>query len=134
MAIERFQSEKVSEPPPETWSNCLVADNHVYIAGMTARGADFKPLAEMDEYEQAKVCLTKIRHLIEAAGGSMADIVRVNIFVTNIRNREEVWRARREFFSGDFPVSTLVEVSALAAPEMNVEIEAEGVLDSSAGV
>ena len=59
---------------------------------------------------------------------------RVNIFVTNIRNREEVWRARREFFSGDFPVSTLVEVSALAAPEMNVEIEAEGVLDSSAGV
>ena len=82
MAIERFQSEKVSEPPPETWSNCLVADNHVYIAGMTARGADFKPLAEMDEYEQAKVCLTKIRHLIEAAGGSMADIVRVNILVT----------------------------------------------------
>ena len=58
----------------------------------------------------------------------------MNIFVTNIRNREEVWRARREFFSGDFPVSTLVEVSALAAPEMNVEIEAEGVLGASAGV
>ena len=132
MAIERVQSEKVSEPPPETWSNCLVADDRVYIAGMTARGADFKPLADMDEYEQARVCLTKIKHLIEAAGGSMADIVRVNIFVTDIRNREEVWRARREFFTGDFPVSTLVEVSALAAPEMNVEIEAEGVLGASA--
>ena len=132
MAIKRIQSENVSEPPPETWSNCLVADGHVYIAGMTARGADFKPLAEMDEYEQAKVCLNKIKHLIEAAGGSMADVVRVNIFVTNIRNREEVWRARREFFSGDFPVSTLVEVSALAAPEMNVEIEAEGLLGASA--
>ena len=132
MAIERVQSEEVSEPPPATWSNCLVADNHVYIAGMTARGGDFKPLAEMDEYEQARVCLTKIKHLIEAAGGSIADIVRVNIFVTDIRNREEVWRARREFFSGDFPVSTLVEVSALAAPEMNVEIEAEGVLGVSA--
>ncbi len=133
MAIERIQSAEVSEPPPETWSNCLVAGDRVFIAGMTARGADFKPLADMDEYEQAKVCLTKIRHLIEAAGGSMADIVRVNIFVTDIRNREEVWRARREFFSGDFPVSALVEVSALAAPEMTVEIEAEGVLGGSAG-
>ena len=132
MAIERIQSAEVSEPPPETWSNCLVAGDRVFIAGMTARGADFKPLADMDEYEQAKACLAKIRHLIEAAGGSMADIVRVNIFVTDIRNREEVWRARREFFSGDFPVSTLVEVSALAAPEMTVEIEAEGVLGGSA--
>ena len=131
MTIKRVQSSDVSEPPPETWSNCLVAGDRVFVAGMTARGADFKPLADMDEYEQAKACLAKIRHLIEAAGGSMADIVRVNIFVTDIRNREEVWRARREFFSGDFPVSTLVEVSALAAPEMNVEIEAEGVLGGS---
>ena len=128
MAIKRIQSAEVAEPPRETWSNCLVAGDRVFIAGMTARGADFKPLAEMDEYEQARVCLAKIKRLIEAAGGTMADIVRVNIFVTDIRNREEVWRARREFFSGDFPVSTLVEVSALAAPEMNVEIEAEGVL------
>ena len=133
MAIQRVQSTEVAEPPPETWSNCLVAGDRVFIAGMTARGADFKPLAEMGEYDQAKACLIKIERLIEAAGGSMADIVRVNIFVTDIRNREEVWRARREFFSGDFPVSTLVEVSALAAPEMTVEIEAEGVLDAAAG-
>ncbi len=132
MTIERIQSADVAEPPPETWSNCLVTGSHVYIAGMTARGDDFKPLAGMDEYEQAKVCLIKIRRLIEAAGGSMADIVKVTIFVTDIRNREEVWRARREFFSGNFPVSTLVEVSALAAPEMTVEIEAVGVLGGSA--
>ena len=149
MAIERVQSAEVPEPPPETWSNCLVAGDRVFIAGMTARGADFKPLADMDEYEQrqgalphqapsggerfslieqARACLIKKPR----SRGSMADIVRVNIFVTDIRNREEVWRARREFFSGDFPVSTLVEVSALAAPEMTVEIEAEGVLGGSA--
>ena len=132
MSIERVQSEKVSEPPPETWSNCLVADNHVYIAGMTARGADFKPLADMDEYEQAKVCLTKIKHLIEAAGGSMADIVRVQHFRHEHPEPGRGMACPAEFFSGDFPVSTLVEVSALAAPEMNVEIEAEGVFGASA--
>ena len=65
---------------------------------------------------------------MEAAGGRMDDIVKVQIFVTDITRREEVWQTRREFFSGDFPVSTLVEVRALAAPELLVEVEAMGVL------
>jgi 2-iminobutanoate/2-iminopropanoate deaminase len=42
----------------------------------------------------------------------------------NIGNNTEVWRARQEFFSGDFPCSTLVEVRSLATPEILVEIEA----------
>ena len=62
--------------------------------------------------------------MVEAAGGAMADVVKVTIYVTNIKNNTKVWAARREFFTGDFPASTLVEVSALAAPEILVEIEA----------
>jgi len=54
----------------------------------------------------------------------MADVVKVIIYVTNIKNNTKVWKARAEFFSGNFPVSTLVEVRALAAPEILVEIEA----------
>ena len=73
---------------------------------------------------QAKAVFTKIKHLIEAAGGTMNDIIRVDIYVTDIKQREEVWKARKEFFTGDFPASTLVEVSALATPELLVEIEA----------
>jgi enamine deaminase RidA (YjgF/YER057c/UK114 family) len=68
---------------------------------------------------------------MEAAGGHMDDIVKVVIYVTDIKRREEVWAARREVFSGDFPVSTLVEVSALASPELLVEIESIGVLGSA---
>ena len=77
-----------------------------------------------DEYEQAKAIFAKISSLIAAAGGSMADVVKVQIFVTDIAEREKVWRARREVFSGDFPVSTLVQVAALADPAVKVEIEA----------
>ena len=44
--------------------------------------------------------------------------------MTDIANNTKVWQARREFFTGDFPASTLVEVSALAAPEILVEIDA----------
>jgi 2-iminobutanoate/2-iminopropanoate deaminase len=54
----------------------------------------------------------------------MADIVKVTIFVTDITQREKVWQARREFFTGNFPASTLVQVAALANPSIRVEIEA----------
>jgi 2-iminobutanoate/2-iminopropanoate deaminase len=124
---KRVSSPSVPEPPPQTWSNCLVVGNQVYIAGMVARsGAQL--LGGDSMYEQARAVFGKIKHLMEAAGGRMDDIVKVQIFVTDIKRREEVWKARREVFTGDFPVSTLVEVSALAAPDLLVEVEAVGVL------
>ncbi len=118
--IVRAVSPEVGEPPAGTWSNCLVAGGIAYIAGMTARGGE----ENGDEYVQARAILGKIRHLVEAAGGAMADIVKVTIFVTDITQREKVWQARREFFTGNFPVSTLVQVAALAMPSLRVEIDA----------
>jgi 2-iminobutanoate/2-iminopropanoate deaminase len=118
-SIVRATTPAVPEPAPGTWSNCLVVGGIAYIAGMTARGADLG-----DEYTQAKAIFTKIRHLVEAAGGTMADVVKVTIFVTDISQREKVWQARQEVFTGNFPASTLVQVAALAAPELKVEIEA----------
>ena len=61
----------------------------------------------------------------------MADVAKVTIYVTNIMNNTEVWRARKEAFTGDFPASTLVEVSALAKSEILVEIEAIAYIGSS---
>ena len=116
-SIVRATSPQVPEPQPGTWSNCLVVGDIAYLAGMTGAGED--------EYAQAKAIFAKLGHLVEAAGGSKADIVQVTIFVTDIMRREEVWRARREFFvSGNFPVSTLVQVAALANPSLKVEINA----------
>ncbi len=127
-SIIRAVSPEVSEPPAGTWSNCLVAGGIAYIAGMTARGS-----GEGDEYAQAKAIFGKIRHLVEAAGGNMADIVKVTIFVTDITQREKVWQARREVFTGNFPVSTLVQVAALADPSLKVEIDAVAHIGASSG-
>ena len=129
-AKQRMSSPHVSEPPPQTWSNCLVVGNQVFTAGMTARTGT-EVVGGTSMYEQTQAVFTKIKHLIEAAGGHMDDVVKVNIFVTDITRREEVWQARREFFTGNFPVSTLVEVSALAAPELLVEIEAVAILGAA---
>jgi enamine deaminase RidA (YjgF/YER057c/UK114 family) len=122
MTIRRVTSPNVPEPPPERWSNCLVCDGIAYVSGMVARGAP--NLEKLDEYEQAKVIFGKIKGMLEAAGGAMADVVKVTIFVTNIKNNTKVWKARAEYFKGNFPASTLVQVAALAAPEILVEIEA----------
>src|SRR5438094_6687639 len=119
MSIARATTPHVPEPQPETWSNCLVANGVAYVAGMTASGGDLS-----DEYTQAKAIFGKIKHLVEAAGGTMADITTVTIFVTDIREREKVWQARQEVFTGNFPASTLVQVAALATPALKVEIKA----------
>jgi len=118
MSIVRATTPEVPEPAAGTWSNCLVVDGVAYIAGMTARDS------AGDEYAQAKEIFGKIRHLVEAAGGGITDVVKVTIFVTDISQREKVWQARREFFTGNFPTSTLVQVAALATRALKVEVNA----------
>ena len=131
MTMKRVISPNLKEPAPGTWSNCRVYGNQVFVAGMTAGDGKGGVLGDGSMYSQAKETFTKIRHLVGAAGGTMNDIIRLDIYVTDIKQREEVWRARREFFTGDFPTSTLVEVRALATPKLLVEINAIGFLAGS---
>lgn len=132
MSKHRISSPHVAEPPERTWSNCLVVGDQVFIAGLVARGATFDAEIEtIDPYEQAVVVFTKMQHLMEAAGGCIDDVVKVLIYLTDIDDRDAIWAARREFFSGDYPVSTLIEVSKLVRPELKVEIEAIGILGAS---
>ncbi len=124
MPIRRVTSPKAPEPQPGLWSNCVVVDGVAYVSGLTARAKDFTTIEGNDEYAQSRVIFEKMKGLIEAAGGTMSDVVKLTIFVTNIANREKVWAARREVFTGDFPAASLVQVAALATPEILVEIEA----------
>ena len=121
--ITRYTSPKVKEPAPKLWSNCIVCDGIAYIAGLTSRNADGVTIDGKDEYEQTKIIFQKHKALIEAAGGKMADFTKLTIFVTQIENNKQVWEARSEFFSGNFPACSLVEVSKLATPKIYVEIE-----------
>ena len=132
MSKRRIRANTVGEPPEGTWSNCLVIDRHVYIAGMTSRSDEFDKIVGDNAYEQSKAIFNKIKALIEAAGGTMSDIVKVNVFLTDVNDRQQVWEARREYFGGDFPVSTLLEISKLVHPDMLVEIEAVGILGAGA--
>lgn len=123
---KRSSSPAVAEPVPGMWTNCMTVGNIAYISGMTARANDRVTIQGKDEYEQSCVIFQKIKDLTEAAGGSINDVVKMTIFVVNIEHNHLVWKARQEFFSGDFPACTLVEVKSLAkgaSAEILVEIE-----------
>jgi 2-iminobutanoate/2-iminopropanoate deaminase len=125
MPRTRVTIPNVAEAGPGLWSNCIRAGDMLFISGQVARPLEGRgTLVGSDEYEQAKQIFTRIKLICEGAGGTLEDVVKMTIFMVNIRNNTEVWRARREFFTGDFPASTLVEVRSLAGPETLVEIEA----------
>jgi enamine deaminase RidA (YjgF/YER057c/UK114 family) len=124
--MKTIRTLKVRDPAPRTWSNAKVCGEQFFISGMTAHDGVGNIEGDAGMYGQAMRTFGKIRDLVEAAGAKMDDIIQLNIFVTDIAQRKEVWRARQEFFSGDYPCSTLVEVSALATPALLVEINAVG--------
>ena len=124
MPKTRVCSPAVTEPPPGRWSNAVRAGDFLFVSGLVSRSADGSRIEGTGEYEQSRMIFTKMRSLVEAAGGTMADVVKLTIFVVDIAKNTEVWRARQEFFSGDFPASSLVQVAALGSPQVLVEIEA----------
>lgn len=123
--IRRVTAAAAPETPSGQWSNCLVVDRVAYISGLVCREEESMDGQQgPDDCAQARVIFAKMKALIQAAGGQMSDIVKITVYVTDIRRREQVWAARSEFFTGDFPASTLIEVSNLAEPRVTVEIEA----------
>ena len=126
MKMKTLHAAGVREPAPRTWSNAKVCGNQFFVSGMTANDGKDQVAGDASMYGQAMTTFGKIKGMVEAAGAKMNDIIQLNIYVTDIGLRKEVWRAREKFFTGDFPCSTLVQVSALASPALLVEINAVG--------
>ncbi len=127
---QRFVSAHVAEYPPGHWSNCIRVGDMIWLSGFTARANDLKTIQGADAYEQAKIIFGKVKHCLEAAGATMADVVNMNIYVTDMADNKAIWKARQEFFTGDFPCSTLVQVASLANPEIKLEITCQAVAGS----
>jgi 2-iminobutanoate/2-iminopropanoate deaminase len=101
----------------------------VFVSGQTAWDAD-KRIVGRSCAEQARQALNNVKAAVEAAGGTVSDIVALRIYVVHIEdNVEAVGEALRDVFIKDPPTSTWIGVSALAVPEFLVEVEATAVLE-----
>ena len=89
---------------------------------------DAKDINSHDPVEQTHKVMQNIRQLIEEAGGNMAHLVKVVVYITDVRHREAVYRTMGEYIQGVYPVSTGLVVQALARPDWLVEIDATAVI------
>jgi len=102
----------------------LRVGDRIVIAGTV----DDRETPPQDAGEQADRCYQLIREYIEELGGTMADVVRVRMFVTDIADSEKVSAAFTKHLKATCPTGTLVAISALYRPEIKVEIEAEAIV------
>jgi len=100
----------------------------VFIAGQTASDHDGKVVGVGDARAQTRFILGKIQRAVEAAGGTINDVVALNVFTTDVRHHRDVNETRREVLGSNFPTSTMVQVVALARPELLLEINAVAVI------
>jgi 2-iminobutanoate/2-iminopropanoate deaminase len=132
MAKKQIRSSNLAEPSGHFSQAIAVPANGtlVFVSGMTARQPDGKIVGIGDVEEQTRQVCENLKAALEAAGGTLEDDCRVDVYLRNIGDRERVNKVRHKFFPVPPPASTLVEVSKLASPEFLVEISAIALVSS----
>ena len=111
----------------------VVANGVVYLRGQIGQDLETRESVGTGNVEvQAERAMANIDLLLRKAGSSLADIVKVVIYLTDIRYREPVYRVLGRWLKGVYPVSTGLVVQALARPEWLVEIDATAVISGQA--
>jgi len=122
-------------PPPgpdeDAGGDVVVAPDQrtVYIAGQVAQDSTGALLGGSDFRAQAEQAFANLRRTLEAAGSSLDKIVKVTIYLTDMSNFPKIVELRGRHFTEPWPADTIVGVTALALPELEIEIEAIALAD-----
>jgi len=104
----------------------------LFVSGQSATNDDGAVVGAGDFEAQAHQAFANVSRVLEAAGASLADVVKVTIFVTDISPFETIVALRRQYFTPPYPTDSLIEVRALSRPELMIEIEAIAALPEAA--
>ena len=117
-------------PAGPTYARAVRAGNMLFISGCTARGTDAEGGTTTD---QLRVTLDRVVRVVQAEGGRPRDIVKLTTFVTRMADwypaPEEQQALFDSHFQGENPANSLVEITALALPGLDIEIEAIAIID-----
>jgi enamine deaminase RidA (YjgF/YER057c/UK114 family) len=111
----------------------VVAGNTIYLRGQIGQDLDTRESVGIGDVEsQTERAMANIAVLLRESGSALEDIVKIVVYLTDVRYRDPVYQVMGRWLRGVFPVSTGVVVTALARPEWMVEIEAIAVIPSRA--
>ena len=109
------------DAPFGAFCHAVRTDDWLFVSGLTARSDD---VGSQDIVVQTGVVMERLKGVLEAEGGTLADVIRVTVYVTELDRLMEIHEVRHRYFGDALPASTLVQVAALVQPELKVEIEA----------
>jgi 2-iminobutanoate/2-iminopropanoate deaminase len=129
MKKQAIVSSKLSKPVG-VFSHAVKAEGKqfLFISGLTARDINGNVVGKGDMRAQTKQILENMKIILEEAEASFDHIVKVTVFVTDMKNFKEIHDVRAQYFKGDLPASTLVQVSRLVSEDCLIEIDAVAVL------
>ena len=110
-----------------TMSQAIQIGNAIYVSGQVAVDSEGKVIGKGDMKVQTRQALENVKTVLQAAGATLQDVVKVTVFLTDISRLMETHEVRAQYFSEPVPASTAVEVKALAFPDLLIEIEAVAV-------
>ena len=123
MTLERFNPPELAAPTGP-YVHTVRAGTLVFVSGQGAFGSDGQVVGVGDVEAQAVQVMENLGTNLRAAGATFADVAKVTFFLRNMVDRGRVATIRERYFQGANPASTLVEVSALAHPDLLLEAEA----------
>jgi 2-iminobutanoate/2-iminopropanoate deaminase len=129
MTIEKFNAPGVFEPA--TYSQGIKvsqAQTILFLSGQVAYTPDGGVAHRGDFKAQARGAYDAIKALVESQGGTMANVIKITTYLTNMAYRVDLAPIRAEYLGAKGPASTLVEISSLAHPDWMIEIEAIAVI------
>jgi len=100
----------------------------LFVSGQAAIDERGQLVGVGDFDAQAERTFTNLRQVLEAGGSSLANVVKVTIFLTDMSNFARIVELRGKWFSEPYPADSIIQVSALALPELDIEIEAIAVV------
>src|SRR2546427_13183337 len=119
------QSATAPDPyEPSLISQAIRFGELVFVSGQAAIELDGTVLTGGDFDAQADLAFRNLQRVLEAAGSRLDRVLKVTIFVTDMRNFAKVPDLRAKWFTPPYPADSIVEVRSLALPELEIEIEA----------
>ncbi len=109
------------------YSRAVRVGNHVIVTGTIAADSAGTLLHPNDPYEQTRAALARIESALQQTGATLADVVRVRLYVTNLDHWQDIARAHRELLGAIRPATTMIEVARLFADAL-IEIEADAIV------